>query len=152
MTKVDYDIDLDILNLEDYSFFMDCVDEAAYEDGRSKEEIIDNQDLHSERYYDKACEKYHFHNQKIGKTLRALQDLDVYEVTEDGQVNFHRSFRSRQHLGMFLDGIYKLHSAFAFCPKKALGYVIHGNVQKCKEHVNTLRFLYTDVTDKEITQ
>jgi hypothetical protein len=144
MSKVNYDIDFDSLSPEEFSYFLDCVDEAAVEDGCTKEEILNNQDILLDRYKDEACEKYHFGNQKLGKTLRCLQNIDVYEVTESGAINFFNKYTSRFHMSMDLKKIYKLDSAFAFCPDKALGYVIHGNVSKAKEYLDTLIFLYKE--------
>lgn len=152
MSKVNYDLDIDMMSLEDFSYFMDCVDEVAIEDGRTKDELCNNQDLHIEWYWDKSCERYHFGNQKLGKTLRGLQNIDVYEVSDSGQVNYFATYESRLHMSMNLDKIYKLHSAFAFCPEKGLGYVIHGNVQECKDHIKTLEFLYQSDDDKEVVQ
>jgi len=155
MNRVNYDLDIDSMSLEDFSYFMDCVNEVAVEDGRTKDEICNNQDLHIEWYWDKACERYHFGNQKLGKTLRGLRFLDVYEVDENGQVKFFDTYDSRLHMSMNLDKIYKLHSAFAFCPEKGLGYVIHGDVSKAKEHLDALCFLYkeSELNDKtEVVQ
>lgn len=144
MSKVNYDLDIDEMSPEEFSFFMDCVDEAAVEDGRTREEILNNQDSHMEWYWDEACRLYHFRNQKLGKTLSGLQNVDVYEVTESGAINFFATYDSRLHMSMNLDKIYRLDSAFAFCPDKALGYVIHGDVSKAKEHLDVLIFLYQE--------
>lgn len=144
MNKINYNIDLDSLTLEEFSEFMEYIDELAYEDGQTKEEIIDNQDLNSERYYIKACERYHYHNLKIGRTLRSVTDLDLYEVTDEGQVNFIKHYKDRNYLTRDLNFVYNLDSAFVFSPSKSLGYVIHGDVSKCTDYLTTLIFLYKE--------
>jgi hypothetical protein len=150
MNKVNYDLDIDSMNAEEFSYFMNCVDEAAAEAGHTKHEILHNQDIFMEQYNDEACEKYHFGSQKIGKTLRGLQNIDVYEVTDSGAVNYFNTYSSRFHISMNLKKIYKLYSAFAFCPEKGLGYVIHGDVCKAKESLDILTFLYKERERQEV--
>jgi hypothetical protein len=144
MYKVDYDLDIDTLSPEDFDYFCTCVEEAAYEDGCTKAEVLNNMDTHISWYFDKACEKFHFHNRKLGKVLRSLQNIDVYEVTKEGQCNYYKTYDSRFHMSMEINKIYNLQSAFAFCPEKGIGYVIHGNISECKDYLSTMIFLYKE--------
>lgn len=143
--QVDYDIDFFSLSDDDFTSWLDCVKEVVSEnDLVPSREIEEDIGRYSELYYDQICERFHFHTQRLGKTLRKLRNIDVYEVSDSGAVNFFKNYDSRFAMQMDLKAIYKLDSAFAFCPDKGLGYTIHGNVSKCKENVDILTFLYKE--------
>jgi len=145
MSKVDYNIDIDVLTPEEFECFMELVDEIAYEDGRSKEEIISQPDYHIEYYWEQACERYHFHTQRIERSLRKLQNLDVYEVNEQKQVKYFGTFETRFHLSLHLDKIYNLYSAIAFSPESCIGYMIHGTIDDCRTAINDLKLLHQKI-------
>lgn len=138
MTKVNYDIDYTELDDEDFDLWMNCCSEVAGEnDLITHQEFESYWDTLSETYHDQICERFHYEKLK-GKRTVGIGEVDVYEITDEGALNFFKRYENRNHLRMFIKEVFKLDNAFAVSPDNGIGYVIHGDVQKCKDYLTDL--------------
>jgi hypothetical protein len=134
---IDYTVDYTELDSDDFTVWSDCVYEVCLSKGDiSVNDVHRRFDVYSELYHESICELYHYEMLKKNKAL-GIGKLEVFEVTSDGTLNQYKSYANRNHLRMDIAKILKLDSAFAI-NNQGIGYVIHGNINACKEQLNSL--------------
>ncbi len=135
MNKVDcFDLDYD-----DFDIWSHCLKEIVTEKDDIPEIVIEGKiDVYSELYHDEILNLYNYEKIPCKKVV-GIGKVDVYEVTEEGALKFFKQYENRNHLRVQgIKEIYKLSSAFAISPDIGMGYVIHGDISKCKDYMSDM--------------